>query len=169
MDQTWSLSSCGRTPDRTSATARPCTGPRAATSSGQGGRCGDARTAARSRRRRGRGVRPGQRHRPHQGPRLMERPITEEEFDRLLATPARSAFRLETRAEYSLGYEQIDFDQWLDGHPTPPPDLDWWRPWLEQIKRLTGEGRQISRVRVLAEPLTDYQRWEMWAAPWHAR
>ena len=57
----------------------------------------------------------------------------------------------------------------LAGHPTPPPDLDWWRPWLEQIKRLTGQGKQISRVRVLAEPPTDYQRWEMWAAPWHTR
>ena len=98
----------------------------------------------------------------------MERPIAEEEFDRLLATPARSAFRRETRAEYSLGYEQIDFDQWLDGHPTPPPDLDWWRPWLEQIKRLTSEGKQVGRVRVLAEPPSDYQRWLLWADPWHA-
>ena len=41
----------------------------------------------------------------------MERPITEEEFDELLAlvqARSRSASRLGTA--YALGYEQVDFD-----------------------------------------------------------
>jgi hypothetical protein len=27
----------------------------------------------------------------------------------------------------------------------------------------------MGRVRILAEPPTDYQSWELWAAPWHAQ
>jgi hypothetical protein len=97
------------------------------------------------------------------------RPIGEDEFGELLRTPRRSAFRLETRDRYALGYERADFERFLAGSPRPPAEVDWWRPWLDQITRLTREGKRIGRVRVLAEPPTDYQRWEMWAAPWHAR
>jgi len=95
--------------------------------------------------------------------------ITEAEFDRLLATFERSAFRLETRDTYALGYERADFEAFLAGSPTPPPELDWWRPWLEQIANLTREGKRIGRVRIVADPPSDYQRWEMWAAGWHAQ
>ena len=70
---------------------------------------------------------------------------------------------------YALGYERADFERFLAGPPTPPPQLDWWQPWLEQIARLTRDGKHIARVRVLAEPPTAYQRWEIWAAPWHAQ
>jgi hypothetical protein len=37
------------------------------------------------------------------------------------------------------------------------------------ISEVTRQGRKIGRVRVLAEPPTDYQRSEIWADPWHAR
>jgi hypothetical protein len=98
----------------------------------------------------------------------MASPITQDEFSRLLATFNRSAFRLETQPAYALGYERADFDRFLAGSPVPPPELDWWRPWLNQIASLTGEGKTVSRVRVLAEPPTDYQRWEVWGARWNA-
>lgn len=98
---------------------------------------------------------------------MTTRAISEGEFDDLLRSIERSAFRLETRDSYALSYEREDFDRFLDGTPTPPPDLGWWRPWLEQIKRLTSEGKRIGRVRILAEPPTRYQQWELWAAPWH--
>jgi hypothetical protein len=88
---------------------------------------------------------------------------------RLLATPARSAFRLETRATYALSYERADFERFLAGSPVPPPEAGWWRPWLEQISKLASEGKRISRVRVLAEPPSDYQRWMLWGNPWHAK
>src|SRR5215469_748809 len=98
----------------------------------------------------------------------MAQPVSQAEFGRLLATFGRSAFRLETRAAYALGYERADFERFLAGRPAPPPDLDWWRPWLDQIRQQTGEGKTIARVRVLTEPPSDYQRWELWAARWHA-
>ena len=94
--------------------------------------------------------------------------ITEAEFDHLLSTFKRYAFRLETRDAYALGYEQDEFGRFLAGRPTPPTQLDWWRQWLDQIARLTREGKTVGRVRVLAEPPSDYQRWMMWAEPWYA-
>jgi hypothetical protein len=99
---------------------------------------------------------------------MVTRPITEPEFDELLRSFKRTAFRLETRYRYALGYERADYDDFLDGTPVAPPQVNWWRPWLDQIKRLTAEGKKISRVRVLDEPPSNYQRWELWAAPWHA-
>ena len=89
--------------------------------------------------------------------------------DDLLRSFRRSAFRFETRSHYALGYEQVDYEDFLAGTPVPPPQVNWWQPWLEQIQRLTGEGKTISRVRVVDEPPSDYQRWELWAAPWHTK
>jgi hypothetical protein len=63
----------------------------------------------------------------------MTREITEEEFDKLLRSIRRSAFRMETRSSYALGYERADFDLFLSGSPVPPPELGWWRPWLDPI------------------------------------
>lgn len=98
----------------------------------------------------------------------MPAPITQDEFNRLLATFRHDAFRFETQPAYELGYEQPDFSRFLDGSPVPPPDVGWWRPWLDQIATMTGEGKTVSRVRVIETPPTPYQRWELWAAPWHA-
>lgn len=97
------------------------------------------------------------------------RRISEDDFDRLLHTFARSAFRLETRDWYALSYEAVEFQRFLDGSPNPPSQVDWWRPWLEMIQGMTRQGKTISRVRILAESPTDYQRWELWTDPWHAR
>ena len=94
--------------------------------------------------------------------------IGADEFDHLLATFERSAFRMEMRDAYALDFEQEEFGRFLTGTPTPPSEVDWWRQWLDQIARLTGEGKTVSRVRVLAEPPSDYQRWMIWAAPWYA-
>jgi len=98
----------------------------------------------------------------------MDAPIAEEEFGWALTTFKRSAFRLETRDSYTLSYERAELERFLAGKPTPPPEVNWWRPWLEQIAAQTAAGKRISRVRILAEPPSDYQRWELWAAPWHA-
>jgi hypothetical protein len=99
---------------------------------------------------------------------MAAKPISEEEFDRLLASFERSAFHLETRDVYALGYERADFELFLAGAPRPPSEVDWWRPWLDQMTRLVREGKQISRVRILAEPPTGYQQWMIWSTPWHA-
>ncbi len=95
--------------------------------------------------------------------------ITEGEFLNAVRGISRSAFRLETRGAYVLGYERADFERFLAGSPVPPIELDWWRPWLDLVAQWTREGKTVSRVRVLAEPPTDYQRWMMWATPWCTR
>jgi hypothetical protein len=95
-------------------------------------------------------------------------PVTEEEFLAMVRGFRRSAFRLETRGTYAPGYEREDFARFLAGAPRPPSEVDWWRPWLDRVGRLTREGKTVSRVRILNEPPSDYERWQLWAARWHA-
>lgn len=97
-------------------------------------------------------------------------PVTEDEFDRMLAGYGQSAFRWEGQSSYRLDYEQEEYDRFLAGNPTPPPEVAWWRPWLDRLAVMTGEeGKTMSRVRVLDAPATPYQQWELWAAKWHAQ
>jgi hypothetical protein len=95
--------------------------------------------------------------------------ITQAEFNDLLAGFQRTAFRLEAQEGYAMPYEEASFQRFLAGKPEPPTEVDWWRPWLAQVTRLTSEGKQVARVRVLHDPPSDYQRWEVWATPWHAQ
>lgn len=99
---------------------------------------------------------------------MSSRPVTEAEFGQMLATFGQSAWRLETYGWYALDYEASDLELFLAGQPVPPPQVSWWRPWLDAIADMTRQGKTIGRVRIIAEPPTDYQRWELWAAPWHA-
>jgi hypothetical protein len=94
--------------------------------------------------------------------------ISEDEFAEMFRTFSRTAWRWEARTHYALDYEEADFHRFLAGTPAPPPEVSWWAPWLNHMQSLTQEGKQIGRVRVLAEPPSDYQRWELWAASWHA-
>ncbi len=95
----------------------------------------------------------------------MTTEVTEEEFAELLRTIRRSAFRLETLDAYALDYERTDFELFLAGRPDSPP----WQDWLDQVAAQAREGKTVARVRILAEPPSDYQRWMLWAQPWHAR
>ena len=99
----------------------------------------------------------------------MAIPITEDEFLNAVRGIKRSAFRLEAEDSYALDYEREAFDRFLAGSPVPPPELDWWQPWLSRVAQWAGEGKTVSRVRVLAEPPTAYQRWMLWTTPWCAR
>lgn len=98
----------------------------------------------------------------------MARILSEDEFLSALRTFSRSAFRLETRDSYAMDYERENFERFLAGSPVPPPEVGWWKGWLDRVAQLGREGKTVSRVRVLAEPPTDYQRWLLWAAPWYA-
>lgn len=95
-------------------------------------------------------------------------PISEAESSRLLASFSQSAWRLESYDTYHLDYETADFERFLAGRSAPPTEISWWRPWLDMITAMTADGKRVGRVRILAEPPTDYQRWELWAARWHA-
>jgi hypothetical protein len=94
--------------------------------------------------------------------------ISQEEFRNAVRSFQRTAFRLEVRDSYKPDYEREAFQRFLAGSPLPPSELDWWQAWLDQVSGWTREGKAIGRVRVLADPPTDYQRWMLWTTPWHA-
>ena len=98
----------------------------------------------------------------------MATPISGDEFGELLRTFQRSAFRLEVQPFYAIGEEQPEFERFLAGSPRPPTEISWWNAWLGQVAGLTRQGKTVTRVRVLDEPPTDYQRWMLWADPWYA-
>jgi hypothetical protein len=91
------------------------------------------------------------------------------EFKAMFAAFETEAFRFEAQREYPLGPGQEDFNRFLAGTPTPPTEYGWLRPWLEELGQFGRAGKSISRVRVLDEPMTDYQRWMLWGAPWLER
>jgi hypothetical protein len=89
-------------------------------------------------------------------------PITRAEQARML-TSFSSAFRWEAQRRYAISYEADDLAWWAaDGSA---PRGAWWPEWLQQITRLTRAGSTIARVRVLDEPPTTYQRWELFLTP----
>lgn len=98
----------------------------------------------------------------------MGQPISEDEFLALVRGFSESAFRLETRESYALGYEETEFRRFLAGTPSAPTDIDWWGPWFGRVAQFAREGKTIGRVRVVDQPPTDYQRWMLWADRWHA-
>lgn len=92
----------------------------------------------------------------------MSRRLTGEEFAALFSSFDETAWHLETRGAYCIAEEQDAFARFLAGQPV---GLDWFRPWLDQIRDLTTRGRRIGRVRLLSDPPTDYQRFELWGTP----
>lgn len=97
----------------------------------------------------------------------MSRAITNDEFAELFRTFEHSAFRLETQPAYRMTTERKSFGFFLCGSPQPPSELPWWQSWLDQIRDLTAQGKKVARVRFVDDPPTSYQRWEMWATPYH--
>jgi hypothetical protein len=82
-----------------------------------------------------------------------------EEFDALFERFERSAFRIEARDHYDVENERDQFSAFLEGKPLPPrsAEID---PWLSLVAAHTAAGRLIERVRIVAQPLTDYTRYE---------
>lgn len=94
--------------------------------------------------------------------------LTASDFNDLVRYFAHTAWRLETLPEYAVDAEQAEFARYQAGEAlTSPLLLDWYQPWLEQIRAATAEGRRVERVRIMAEPPTDYQRWEAWCGQWN--
>ncbi len=75
------------------------------------------------------------------------------DLDAVLDTVERSAFRLETLP--------------LAGQPIDAQDLAWHLPWFDAVRRAVDAGRVIQRVRVVDQPPTPYQRFELSLVPFH--
>lgn len=94
--------------------------------------------------------------------------LTGPEFDDLLRDGFdHTAFRLELQPAYLEPSEADTFAKFLAGSPEPPTNVPGLRAWYEQVAEQTRQGKRIERVRVHADPPTDYQRWERWIGQWN--
>jgi hypothetical protein len=78
-------------------------------------------------------------------------------FARLFTDITSSWFRLETLQRYDVAYEREPLAAFLRGEPldTTPG------PWQATLRAHVAAGRQLARVHVLEEPLSDYIRYEL--------
>jgi hypothetical protein len=77
-------------------------------------------------------------------------------FDRCL-----TAFRLEQREFYNVGGDEaVRIAAFRSGMPRPERSVRT-NPWLARIARTTAAGTRWRRLRVLDEPLTEYQRYQV--------
>ena len=84
-------------------------------------------------------------------------PVSDEEFSSLLSGGfATEAVHLETRDAYGTAVELPYMAKWAIGEPD---DLRWLQGWCATLQDHLKAGRSVRRVRVVSEPLSDYQRW----------
>lgn len=88
--------------------------------------------------------------------------LTGERFRDLFASFEHTARKLETRDRYSSPTEDEVVRRFL---ASDPPDLSWLAYWFGLVRTATAEGRRFARVRVVTEPLSDYQRAGMTVVP----
>jgi len=91
--------------------------------------------------------------------------VTPEHFDALFDTFHTTVARLETLPAYAVAdYEGDRLAAFLAGQPLPERTIvnD---PWLARIATTTLARKTWMRVRVLDEPLTDYERFELAVFP----
>lgn len=86
------------------------------------------------------------------------------DFDQLFHTFARSAFRLEQVHQYLVDEDDEAFTAWRQGRPLPAFTVDT-SPWLRLIADTTAAGRHWCRVRIVDQPLSDYNRFRLATDP----
>ena len=77
-----------------------------------------------------------------------------------------TAFRMEDQTQ-PLAFEQDAYERYLTGSPPAPREWAEWQGWLDRVREMTVHGRIISRVAIISDPPTPYQRWRIWGARWH--
>ena len=97
----------------------------------------------------------------------MRRTITDEHFWEHLAGYTQTAWRFEQQRTYDVGYEQRQFSDFLAGQPQPPTENPELGAWMVQVRKQVGEGKSMGRVRIVDDPITDYQRWMRWMDRWN--
>jgi hypothetical protein len=99
----------------------------------------------------------------------MTERLTPNDFNHLFGRFQQEAFRFEVQPVYLIEQEREHVEEFLQGEPRPLTGFPFFTSWFEQIKAATGAGRHVIRVRVLTDPPTDYQRWEVWAGQFNTR
>ena len=85
--------------------------------------------------------------------------ITGPAFGQLFRTFEHTAQRLEGRGRYNELSEAAALQRFLDGQTEDPEYVASRSGWLEEtIKPAVAAGKRFQRVRLVADPPTDYQR-----------
>ncbi|MFC4586965.1 DUF6879 family protein [Sphaerisporangium corydalis] len=79
-----------------------------------------------------------------------------EDFEDLFHAFERSAFHLELKDSYDTPEERGPFGLFLEGRLD---EYAWHRSWLNLIREVTQQGKQIQRARLVTVPHVDYTRW----------
>lgn len=75
----------------------------------------------------------------------------------------REAFRFETQPKYTMPNEAASLEKFLRGESKP---VDHNGRWHERVRGYVDAGKWIGRVRVIGQPLTEYQRYQLaWGIP----
>lgn len=75
----------------------------------------------------------------------------------------RTAWRFEAQATYTMPAEAENLARFLRGEPKPQGHNARWH---ERVRAYVETGRTVGRVRVVRQPLTDYQRYQFaWGIP----
>ncbi|GAA1445225.1 DUF6879 family protein [Nocardiopsis tropica] len=76
---------------------------------------------------------------------------------------ASEAWRLEVQPTYTMPGEADSFSSFLRGEPKPEGHNARWH---ERVEGYRAEKKYVGRVRIVRQPLTDYQRYQFaWGIP----
>ncbi len=74
-----------------------------------------------------------------------------------LDTATQDLFRWETLPAYEVASDGSDYRRYLDGADAPTPERK--QPWLQTLRTWADQGRSRRRVRIIHDPITDYERY----------
>ncbi|MGX2996305.1 DUF6879 family protein [Streptomyces sp. JNUCC 64] len=86
-----------------------------------------------------------------------------DEWGRYFDSFTQDAWRFEAQPTYSMPSERANVERFLRGEPKPERHNALWH---EDVRTYRATGRTIGRVRIVRQPLTDYQRYQFaWGVP----
>ncbi|MGD3106816.1 DUF6879 family protein [Streptomyces sp. YGL11-2] len=86
-----------------------------------------------------------------------------EDWRRFFDAFGREAWRFEAQPTYTMPREQENVARFLRGENKP---ADHNARWHERVRGYVESGRRVGRVRIVRQPLTDYQRYQFaWGIP----
>lgn len=80
-----------------------------------------------------------------------------EDLGTVLDRAQRSLFRIERLPAYDVPHAENDFERYLAGEAEPAAAIK--KSWMEHLAQWAREGRPYSRVRIIHDPITDYERY----------
>ncbi|MFI0941167.1 DUF6879 family protein [Streptomyces sp. NPDC021020] len=82
-------------------------------------------------------------------------------FEQVLDGTRHSAVHLEMRDAYGVGSDVQSYARWqAAGELNVDPESDYWRQWVELIRRTVARGVVVRRARIVSEPVSAYIRYE---------